>query len=318
VRCLTAAMAAALITSALDEALIGPGAAHHRRSIRRVAGPRDYTTGTERALFALAGLTCYHPGCEVEIVVFIEGEPVVNVEIAHIYGAHPGAPRYKASMSDDERRSFSNLLLLCKPHHILVDRLHVDRYPAELLKSWKLEREQGRLDELRSVASLTEERLIALIESAVRSAGPERRAEVELLLGAVTGHGLMTVPPDNYSWLATTNPGLGVPALIMRIRNKGALPVFLESQSLRFNPIGPSLMGRNDFPMVNPALPLRLDSGESASWCSSVDLVSRIVAFFGSRGHEVESVSSEARLGSGETIESEPVDTSAFILSSPP
>jgi hypothetical protein len=123
----------------------------------------------------------------------------------------------------------------------------VDRYPAELLKIWKLEREQGRLDELRSVSAPNEERLIGLIESVVRSAGPERRAEVELLLGAVTGHELITVPPDKYSWLANTNPGLGVPALIMRTSNKGGLPVFLESQSLRFNPIGSSLMGRKTF-----------------------------------------------------------------------
>ncbi|MBB5155908.1 hypothetical protein [Saccharopolyspora phatthalungensis] len=44
-------------------------------------------------------------------------------------------------MTDDERRSFDNLILLCKEHHELVDTKHPDKYSVETLKSWKQDRE---------------------------------------------------------------------------------------------------------------------------------------------------------------------------------
>jgi len=69
---------------------------------------------TERALYAYSGTTCYYPDCKTPVIVFVEDEPVSNVEIAHIKGAYPGSPRYDPAMTDDERRSFPNLILLCK------------------------------------------------------------------------------------------------------------------------------------------------------------------------------------------------------------
>ncbi len=68
-------------------------------------GPRDYLVGTERALYAFARTTCYFPGCKTPVIVFVEGEPVSNAQIAHIRGANPGSPRYDPAMTDDERRS---------------------------------------------------------------------------------------------------------------------------------------------------------------------------------------------------------------------
>jgi hypothetical protein len=55
-------------------------------------GPRDYTVGTERALYTFSGTTCYFPECATQVVVFICDEPVSNVQIAHIRGAKPGSP----------------------------------------------------------------------------------------------------------------------------------------------------------------------------------------------------------------------------------
>jgi len=59
-------------------------------------------------------------------------------------------------MSDDERRAFSNLLLLCKAHHDFVDRTHVDDYPPETLLQWKADREAGGQDALAGLTGLTE------------------------------------------------------------------------------------------------------------------------------------------------------------------
>src|SRR3954453_9044568 len=92
------------------------------------------------ALAAVSHGTCYFPGCSLPIVVFENGEPYVDCQIAHIYDAHVGN-RYLADMTDDERRSFANLILLCKPHHELVDKRHPAEYPATVLAGWKASKE---------------------------------------------------------------------------------------------------------------------------------------------------------------------------------
>jgi hypothetical protein len=101
-------------------------------------------SGTQKALFHLSQGTCYYPECATRVIVFVEQRPIVNVHISHIRGALPGSPKYDTSMSDEERSSFTNLLLLCKPHHDLVDRIEPDRYPAETLEKWKAAREEMR------------------------------------------------------------------------------------------------------------------------------------------------------------------------------
>ncbi|MGA4728997.1 hypothetical protein ACPB67_16350 [Micromonospora taraxaci] len=66
-----------------------------------------------------------------------------NVQIAHIYGVRPGAPRYMIGMPDSERDAFKHLLLLCLPHHAEVDdrRTGERLYPAEVLLEWKRKHE---------------------------------------------------------------------------------------------------------------------------------------------------------------------------------
>ena len=74
-----------------------------------MSGPRDYSAGTERALFLLAQGTCYYPDCPTRVITFVEeGVPVVNVHIAHISGAKPWSARFDPAMSDKERAAFDN------------------------------------------------------------------------------------------------------------------------------------------------------------------------------------------------------------------
>lgn len=142
-------------------------------------GPRDYTQGTERALYTFSAATCYFTDCQTPVIVFVDGEPVSNVEIAHIRGAVPGSPRYDLTMTDDERRSFANLILLCTPHHKIVDRLHPDDYPVEVLADWKAQHERDFGADGSILSPLTEDRLLDLIEKAVAST--ERRSERQLV-----------------------------------------------------------------------------------------------------------------------------------------
>jgi len=86
-------------------------------------GPRDYTAGTERALYAFSAMACYFPDCTTPVIVFVGDEPVCNVQIAHVFGANPNSPRYDPSMTNGERRAFANLIpAMHAPSH--------DRRPA--------------------------------------------------------------------------------------------------------------------------------------------------------------------------------------------
>ena len=45
-------------------------------------------------------------------------------------------------MTDDERRDFSNLILLCDEHHTIIDnKVNEIKFPVSLLKKWKTEHE---------------------------------------------------------------------------------------------------------------------------------------------------------------------------------
>lgn len=132
------------------------------------AGPRDYSAGTRGGLVLLSQGTCYFPGCTTRTIEFINGEPFINCQIAHVRDAKPGN-RYVADMTDDERRSFANLVLLCKPHHTLVDKTHPERYSIEDLEQWKADREGAAMGSLQGLNGLTEEGLEEMIRRAVAS-----------------------------------------------------------------------------------------------------------------------------------------------------
>ena len=53
-------------------------------------------------------------------------------EMAHMVGKKPGAPRYDGSMSDADRNSYENLILLCPTCHVKIDK-QVDAYAVEKL-----------------------------------------------------------------------------------------------------------------------------------------------------------------------------------------
>ena len=62
-------------------------------------------------------------------------------QAAHITAAAKGGPRYNASLSQAERKSYENGIWLCNNHARLIDS-DKEKYPIELLKSWKLESEK--------------------------------------------------------------------------------------------------------------------------------------------------------------------------------
>ncbi|MFC1442863.1 hypothetical protein ABUW04_31900 [Streptacidiphilus sp. N1-10] len=128
---------------------------------------RYYSSATIVALMTLARGGCYWPGCGEPTVRFVNGVPMTNFQIAHIRAFSPGGPRYDANLPASEREGFSNLLLLCIPHHTLVDgQRTAARYPLELLRRWKSDREADGVEALAGLRDLTESRLAEMIATA--------------------------------------------------------------------------------------------------------------------------------------------------------
>jgi hypothetical protein len=140
-------------------------------------GPREYTRSTIFSIATLGEGRCYwpNPPCNIPVTVIINGEPVTNLQIAHIRAAKPNGPRYVPGMSDDERRSWTNLILLCTPHHIMIDKLKPNNYSIEVLEKWKSDRETGGLARLKGLSDLTEDRLQEMLSYSMKEAHKEIR-----------------------------------------------------------------------------------------------------------------------------------------------
>lgn len=97
-------------------------------------GPRSDVL---RALFARSGNRCAFPGCTAPL---INERNQFIAQVCHIEAAEPRGERYNSSQSDEERRDYANLLILCYPHHVETD--DVARYSVQALREMKAHHEQ--------------------------------------------------------------------------------------------------------------------------------------------------------------------------------
>lgn len=95
------------------------------------------STETIRALFARSGNRCAFPGCTAQLV---NDRNKFIGQICHIESAAPAGERFNSDQTDEQRRSYNNLLLLCYPHHVETDE--VELYSAEHLHQIKAEHER--------------------------------------------------------------------------------------------------------------------------------------------------------------------------------
>lgn len=121
---------------------------------------------TEAALWALSSGRCYAPGCVMPVV--LEVRPGVyrkNAQVAHVYGVR-GA-RYRPDVPASVRDSFTNLLLLCYPHHSEIDD-DEEGYPPERLREWKEKHDGPELAALNGVTMPDPETLMDLLTEVAR------------------------------------------------------------------------------------------------------------------------------------------------------
>lgn len=276
-------------------------------------GPRDYTAGTRSALATLSQGTCYFPGCTEPTTKFIDGEPFNNFEICHIRDAKRGN-RYVEEMTDGERRAFSNLVLLCKPHHTLVDKTHPERFPISELARWKAEREGAAIAALQGLQGLTEERLEEMIRHAVGSLGPARQVTVEVKGGILMdSRRLVTGPFVGLREVKDANgESLSGPIIVVsEVRNTGHLRASVEMVDLMVSvelggaEFETTLAGHNDFPYLNPQLPHGVESGASFTWLTSLRTMTDIVDKLNMGDQHAVSFWAHVSLGTGEGVQSE-------------
>jgi hypothetical protein len=94
---------------------------------------RQYTPNTKKHLYSESCCMCANPRCRARLVA-VDEKTIVN-NIAHIESAHKGHFRYNPNMTDEERRSYPNLLVLCPNCHAMIDGSK--DYTVEILRRWK-------------------------------------------------------------------------------------------------------------------------------------------------------------------------------------
>jgi cytochrome c553 len=114
---------------------------------------RQYKPTHVRRLHVLSGAECAAPDCSTTFIAR-DNETIVS-KICHIEAASKEGPRFNLKMSDDDRRHFNNLILLCDECHSIIDNKENEaKYPPLLLKEWKKEHESKVISTLNSKTSL--------------------------------------------------------------------------------------------------------------------------------------------------------------------
>lgn len=97
---------------------------------------RDYKDATVKRLHTLSGNQCAAPDCTRKLIA--KDDETVISKICHIEAASEDGARCNPDMTDEERRHFDNLILLCDECHSIIDNKENEaKYPVSLLKEWK-------------------------------------------------------------------------------------------------------------------------------------------------------------------------------------
>lgn len=99
-----------------------------------------------RELYLKSGNQCAFPGC---YNAMIDDNGIFIGQICHIEAAEPSGERFNPNMTNEERRAFDNLMLMCYEHHVVTN--DVTKYPVSELKRMKREHEDKFSDILQKM-----------------------------------------------------------------------------------------------------------------------------------------------------------------------
>ncbi len=142
---------------------------------------RKYPERILKALWARSGGLCMLCKKPVVIIDDPRNPPTIIGEMAHIHGLKPNSPRYDPSMTDEERNSYENLLILCRNCHALIDK-NPDKYPPEKLKAIKREHEKWVIEQWKiSSSDVTFAELDVVIKYLLKANFPDTPATLQII-----------------------------------------------------------------------------------------------------------------------------------------
>ena len=71
-------------------------------------------------------------------------------------------------MPEEDRKAFTNLILLCHPHHTLVDKLRPQDFSIPTLREWKASREAANQEALSRLREVTPDALQTMLADALK------------------------------------------------------------------------------------------------------------------------------------------------------
>lgn len=98
------------------------------------------TPNTQKNVLAASGNQCAFPGCP-RLIFDIEHETLLGT-IAHIHARSENGPRFDPLQSEEDNRSFSNLIALCAEHSKIIDGPKWQDFSVPMLQTWKTEHEK--------------------------------------------------------------------------------------------------------------------------------------------------------------------------------
>lgn len=103
------------------------------------------TKKTIRDLALRSGGRCYYPGCRETL---LDENSYFQAQTAHIISGSPHGPRYNPNKPIEYVNNIENLILLCYPHHRIIDE-HEDKiWTTERLKDIKKKHEDEKFKEI--------------------------------------------------------------------------------------------------------------------------------------------------------------------------
>ena len=135
---------------------------------------RNYTQADRALLWSRSGGLCSFPNCPVMCVLeATDGDRSAIIgQIAHTEARSDSGPRANPSLSDQERNSYANLILLCPTHHRLVDARN-STYTVDMLRGWKTDCETRFRENLtRGMAGIGFAELETVTQALVNNGAP--------------------------------------------------------------------------------------------------------------------------------------------------
>ena len=135
---------------------------------------RRYRSADTALLWSHSGGICGFPGCNERCVAEANEEDPSAIlgEIAHIEAKSNSGPRANPSLTDEQRDSYHNLILLCRNHHRLVDASE-STYSVDELLGWKSDIERRHREFLtQEMRQVTFAELEVITQALVNSGEP--------------------------------------------------------------------------------------------------------------------------------------------------